>query len=148
MTQAWFTAGLLWAMLSVAHAQTTVHRCGNTYSQLPCHQSTVIDVDDSRSRAQQVSAERVNADQRRLATQMQRDRLAETRATRPAAAVNLGSTPGKALPAADRPRSTRSLKGSRSRTRQVVPERFLIPGDETARPTPKGRATRNRQTDP
>lgn len=75
-------------LLSAAHAQT-VYRCGSAYSQLPCGQGKVVEVDDSRSPAQQSEAQRVADDEHRLAAEMRRDRLADQRSAVPAGAVRL-----------------------------------------------------------
>ena len=60
-----------------------VYRCGNSYSQLACAQGRLVEVDDSRSAAQQAEARRVAAEERSLAAQMQRDRLAAEAAQAP-----------------------------------------------------------------
>lgn len=91
------------AAMSAAQAQT-VYRCGNAYSQAPCPQAQAVDVGDSRSAAQQAEARRVADDERRLATEMRRDRLADE-----------GSAPNFAAA---------SLSGARPTSRAAAPERL------------------------
>ena len=84
------------AALSAAHAQNAVYRCGNTYSQAPCPDAKQVEVGDARSAAQHSQAHRVADDERRLAAEMRRERLADERASRPGAAASLsGPAPAK-----------------------------------------------------
>jgi hypothetical protein len=64
-------------------AAQPIYRCGNAYSQVACLQGELIDAADPRSEAQRAEAVRVAAEDRRLAAQMQRDRLAEEAALAP-----------------------------------------------------------------
>ena len=92
----------LW-MFAMAGAQAqVVYRCGSAYSQTPCAQASVVEVGDARSADQQAEARRVAADERQLATEMRRDRLAEQQAARPAGAVSL-SGPALAKVVAEHP---------------------------------------------
>jgi hypothetical protein len=84
--------------VGAAHAQE-VYRCGSVYSQTPCAQGRLVEAGDSRSEAQRAEAARVAASERRLATEMRRDRLAEEAALRPALAGTLSAP--KAVGAAD-----------------------------------------------
>ena len=77
------------AALSAAHAQNAVYRCGNTYSHAPCPDAKQVEVGDARSAAQQSEARRVADDERRLATDMRRERLADEHARRPGGAASL-----------------------------------------------------------
>lgn len=95
------------SMLAMTGAQAqVVYRCGSAYSQTPCAQaSIVVDVGDARSAGQQAEARRVAADERQLAAEMRRERLAEQRATRPAGAGSLsGPAPAKLATVAEHPR--------------------------------------------
>ena len=84
------------AALSAAHAQNAVYRCGNTYSQAPCPDAKQVEVGDARSAAQQAEARRVADDERRLAAEMRRERLADEHASRPGGAASLsGHAPVK-----------------------------------------------------
>ena len=106
-------ATLLAAALSAAQART-VYRCGNAYSQVPCPQAQPVDVSDPRSATQQAEARRVADDERRLAAEMRRDRLADEGSARNAAAASLSAARPTALAAApERPHKNRRLKLSR-----------------------------------
>ena len=83
------TLALLASLAAAPAVAQSVYRCGNTYSQVACTQGRAVDVEDSRSPAQQAEARRVAADERQLAAQMQRDRLADAQAARPAGAASL-----------------------------------------------------------
>ena len=76
------------AAMSAAQAQT-VYRCGNTYSQAPCPHAKRVEVSDERSPAQQAEARRVADDERRVAAEMRRERLADERASRSSGAASL-----------------------------------------------------------
>jgi hypothetical protein len=81
---------LLASLVAAPTGAQTVYRCGNAYSQVACAQGRAVEVDDTRTPAQQAEARRVAADERQLAAQMRRDRLADAREARPAGAANLG----------------------------------------------------------
>ena len=69
-----------------------IYRCGNTYTATPCPQGRMVAATDVRSGAQRAEAQRVAADERRLATEMKQDRLADEAAAKAAngRAANLG----------------------------------------------------------
>jgi hypothetical protein len=71
-----------------ANAQV-VYRCGSEYTQTPCPQGRIVEATDPRSAAERAEAKRVAADERRLAVQMQHDRLAEQASIKPAGASSL-----------------------------------------------------------
>ncbi len=103
-------ATLLACALFAAQAQT-VYRCGNAYSQAPCPQAQAVDVSDPRSATQQAEARRVADDERRLAAEMRRDRLAGERSVRHLAAASLsGARPTSSVAAPERPHKNRRLK--------------------------------------
>ena len=82
----------LFGCLFVAAVQSQpVYRCGSAYSQKPCPagDGKVVDATDPRSAAQRAEARRVVDDQKRLAAEMRRDRIADEKAIRPAAASGL-----------------------------------------------------------
>ena len=82
-----------------------VYRCGSVYSQTPCPNGKVVEATDPRTAAQRVEARRVVADERRLAAELRRERLAEQAALKPATASSLGgSAPEPAKPASAVPR--------------------------------------------
>lgn len=71
---------LLATAASAALAQTQVYRCGpdgRTYSQQPCEGGTTFDASDPRDAAQRAQARQVAAAQQRLATSLERERLAQ-----------------------------------------------------------------------
>ena len=92
---------VLCLLTSVASAQP-VYRCGNTYSRVPCPAGgKIVEATDPRSAAQRAEARRIATDERRLAAQMRRDRLADEKATKPAGATSLsGPAPAASTPAA------------------------------------------------
>ena len=90
------TTTLLSTLLAAGANAQAVYRCGSAYSQTPCPQARIVEVGDPRSAAQQADARRVADDERRLAADMRRDRLAEQGASRPAGAASLsGPVPTK-----------------------------------------------------
>ena len=78
-----------------ANAQP-VYRCGSEYSQSPCPQSKLVDAADARTEAQRADAKQVAADEKRLGTQMEHDRLAMQAAQKPAGATSLSGVPAPA----------------------------------------------------
>jgi hypothetical protein len=90
------------ATLGGVNAQP-IYRCGNVYSQTPCPQGTIVEATDPRSAAQRAEASRVAADERRLASELRRERLADQAALKPAGASSLsGPPPAKAASAVER----------------------------------------------
>jgi hypothetical protein len=81
---------LITSLATASAAAQAVYRCGSTYSQVACAQGHAVAIDDSRTPAQQAEARQVAADERRLAAEMRRDRLADEREARPSGAANLG----------------------------------------------------------
>ena len=103
-----FAAVALMFCFAAGTAQTQeVYRCGSAYSQTPCPQGRLVETDDARSEAQRAEATRVAVSERRLATDMRRDRLAEEAALKPALAGSL-SAPKAAASAAP----TKKKRGS------------------------------------
>ena len=110
------------------HAQT-VFRCGSVYSQTPCPQGKVVEATDPRSAAQRAEAKRVAADERKLAADMRRDRVAEESALQPAAAGSLSATkpaPAKAESNADR--GAKKKKQKRTSVKPAAGEDFIAVG--------------------
>ena len=105
------------------HAQP-VFRCGSAYSQTPCPQGRVVEATDPRSAAQLAEARRVAADERKLAANMRRDRLAEENAQQPAGAGSL-STP---KPVVTAPRSAGKKKQKRTSVKPAASEDFVASG--------------------
>jgi len=100
--------------LSTAQAQT-VYRCGNAYSQSPCPGAQTVEASDPRSPAQQAEGQRVADDERRLAAEMRRERLADERAVRGAAAASLsGPEPKTRVAVAPHPARHKKLAARKS----------------------------------
>jgi hypothetical protein len=102
------TALMFWFAVGAAQAQE-VYRCGSAYSQTPCPQGRLVEAADARSEAQRAEAARVAAGERRLATEMRRDRLAEEAALKPALA---GSFSAPKAVAAAHTSPTKKKRGS------------------------------------
>ena len=105
---------LVCAMTLLANAQP-VYRCGSEYAQAPCPQGKLIDATDPRSAAQRAEALRVAAGERRLGAEMQRERLAEEAARRPALAVSLGGPATKPDATGERARAKQKKRASPKR---------------------------------
>ncbi len=116
-----------------AEAQTTVHRCGpdgRQYSQLPCPGGTTFDAADPRNAQQRAQAQQIADLEKSRATRLERERLANEAAQRPAPAIGLDARRAAAPAAAASPPagSARRKKGGPKQT-----------GDFTARnPDPAG----------
>ena len=99
-------------LLATAAVAQPVYRCGSSYTQTPCAAGgRIVDAADPRSEGQRAEALLLAADDRRLAAEMRRDRLAEQAAARPAGAASLGGAPrplalAAAVPAHPKRRST------------------------------------------
>ncbi len=93
---------LVLSLLSTCAIAQPVYRCGNAYSQTGCTQGggKLVEATDPRSGAQRAEARRLAADERRLAADLQRDRLADEKALKPGGAANVGSAPLPPVPAA------------------------------------------------
>ena len=59
----------------------TIYRCGDSYSQTPCPGAVSLQVDDSRSAAQKAHADAATIATHRAATTLERERLAQERAS-------------------------------------------------------------------
>ena len=74
-----------------ATPSTPIYRCGQTYTQTPCPEGRLIDSADPRTAAQRAEAKRVTEREKRLANQMERQRLGQGAASQPAAATGFDS---------------------------------------------------------
>ncbi|HUG23212.1 hypothetical protein [Piscinibacter sp.] len=104
---------VLWAgSLGAAHAEPSVYRCGNVYSQTPCDGGRQVDTADPRSAEQQAQARRAAAVQSAQAAEMERDRLAQAVAHTPATANGFNGRPPRVDTAASAPKgkSRKKLK--------------------------------------
>jgi hypothetical protein len=95
------------SLASTVDAQV-IYRCGTTYSQAPCLDGKVLESTDSRTAAQRAEAQRAATSERKLATDMKRDRLQQEAAIQPAGAANLGSPPAAAASTPKRERTKKS----------------------------------------
>ena len=121
-------AGVLLAAASAAPAQT-VYRCGNEYTRVPCTGGTSVETNGSATAAARAEADRTAVREHRLGDQMERDRLRNERAHKPAMAANLG--PRKtAAPSASASASHKPKKKARARIRVVEGDDFIarVPG--------------------
>ena len=92
-------------LLSTGVGAQTVYKCGNTYSQLPCPDATVINA-DQRTRAQKAQADQATARDARAATAMENARLQQEKAD---LAANTPKAPAKAA-SASKPRKSELKK--------------------------------------
>jgi hypothetical protein len=113
---------LLCLMMSTLAGAQPVYRCGSTYSQSPCPAGgRIVDATDPRSAAQRAEAQRVAANERRLAADLQRDRLADEKAARPSGVSSLsGPTTSIATPAGPHPKKKRRGAAKSSAMEVVV----------------------------
>lgn len=68
---------LLVAMAADTAAAQAVYRCGNSYSQTPCANGTLVPTEDPRSQAQRQQAKEALAQDRQLAKEMETSRQKE-----------------------------------------------------------------------
>ena len=85
-------AALLLCLVTLAASAQPVYRCGSVYAQTPCPRGKIVEATDPRTAAQRAEANRVATDERRLAAEMRRERLADQAALKPAAAASLSGT--------------------------------------------------------
>ena len=119
------------ATLGGVNAQP-VYRCGNVYSQTPCPQGRIVEATDPRTAAQREDARRVAADERRLAAEMRRDRLADQAALKPAAASSLSGPPPVPAKSASSAERGHSKKRRRTATKPA-PTTDIIAIDPSTR---------------
>ena len=84
---------LLLCLVAMGMQAQPVYRCGNEYSRIPCPQGRLVEATDPRSAAQRAEAKHVAADEQRRAKEIQRERLAEQSAQRPASASSRSALP-------------------------------------------------------
>ncbi len=70
---------LLLGMLPMANHAQAIYRCGNSYSQMPCPDASVIQADDRRSAEQKAQTDAAAAQAARQADRMEHERLARER---------------------------------------------------------------------
>lgn len=106
-----------------ANAQP-IYRCGNEYSRIPCAGGRTLDTGDTRSAAQRAEARQQIADQRRLANEMERDRLRREAAIKPAQAGSLSAPP----PAASSPAAAKKGVAKKRRGKAQDPSDDFLAG--------------------
>lgn len=120
---------------SAALAQSTVYRCGpdgRSYSQQPCPQGRVVDIDDARTADQRADGAAAVRRDAALARQLEHDRrLAESRAPR---AVALTAPRPAAAKAPVRAEAAKNR--TRSKSRAPKPLQPTVP---PSKPVPTGR---------
>ena len=84
---------LLALATSAAGGETTIFRCGDSYSPTPCTNARAIESAAPVSAARRAEARAVAAREKQLALEMVRDRQERERAIRPATAGSLGPVP-------------------------------------------------------
>lgn len=69
-----FLATLGLALVATANSEA-IYRCGNSYSQTPCAEAQVLQIDDSRDVNRKKEADAATRRDTKLAKELQRDRL-------------------------------------------------------------------------
>jgi hypothetical protein len=82
----------------------SIYRCGAIYTHVPCLDGRVVEATDSRTAAQRAEAKSIAISERKLASELKRDRLAQEADIKPSKASSLGdvSAPNKPTSAAER----------------------------------------------
>jgi|JFJP01.1.fsa_nt_gi hypothetical protein len=127
--------------INTGSSAENVYKCGQTYSQTPCPDATVLKVDDGRSAAQKQQTEEAARNDKKLADTLEKERQAEEkRATtsarktaRPKAEVASPSGPVTSETALPR------ITPKRIKAKTKKPDQFIaeVPGTEKKAPTPK-----------
>ncbi|MFL6661640.1 MAG: hypothetical protein ACJ8G7_05630 [Rhizobacter sp.] len=126
---------LLLPMAAVTATATPIYRCGQTYSQTPCAGGKLIDSADPRTAAQRAEARRASEREKKLATQMERDRLGQEAASAPAAGT-LDTRPGASAP---KEAAKGSKKGGKKPAKAVKPAKAAS-GNDVVVITPRPKA--------
>ncbi|CAG1013853.1 hypothetical protein BURC_00538 [Burkholderiaceae bacterium] len=108
-------AALALALAATLAAAAPIYRCGHTYSQTPCPGGRVVDTTDPRTAAQRAEARRVMAKERKLATQMERDRREREGSAPRAEASGFDSRAAAPEPAASAPAKGKKNKSGKGR---------------------------------
>jgi len=101
-------------------AAAEIYRCGpngSTYSQTPCAGGHRVEIDDARSDEQRQQARQVNERTVALASSLERDRLANEAALRPALAGSFNGPVKTASNHAVRPNTSAKAKAKTKRLR-------------------------------
>ncbi len=119
-------------LLSTGVGAQTVYKCGNTYSQLPCPDATVINA-DQRTREQKAQADQATARDARAATAMENARLQQEKAD---LAANTPKAPAKAA-SASKPRKSELKKKKKKDADTLVARSPATKKAATAKPAGK-----------
>ncbi len=120
-------------LLSTGVGAQTVYKCGNTYSQLPCPDATVINA-DQRTREQKAQADQATARDARAATAMENARLQQEKAD---LAANTPKAPAKAASASKPRKSEFKKKKKKTDADTVVARSPATKKAATAKPAGK-----------
>ena len=121
------------AHLSNGIAAQTVYKCGNSYSQLPCPNATVINA-DPRTSAQKTQADLATARDARNAAAMEKARLQQEKAD---LAANTPKAPAKAASASKPRKSEFKKKKKKTDADTVVARSPATKKAATAKPAGK-----------
>jgi hypothetical protein len=106
--------GLLLMACVGAQAQA-IYRCGTEYSQTPCPGGKVLESSDPRSAAQRTEALRVAAQERRRVAELERERRALEKGTKPAKPTGFNGRPATPDDAVSAERSKSGKAASRAK---------------------------------
>lgn len=117
-----------------ANGQNAVYRCGNSYSQKPCPDATVVDVQDARTQEQKVQSDAAIRRDTATANSIQKTRLAEEAEQRAAQtklaaaqSKNASPPPKEAATPQNLATTTKRKKSQKSTVKQhkPAPEHFV-----------------------
>jgi len=126
------------AIFTGAAAQNTAYRCGNSYSQSPCADGRVVDVQDGRTPSQAAQTSVAAGRDARAADAMEKDRLRQQAQAAPAyvAPAPAAATAPPATPATAGMAEARGKKKPRQAGpgKPAKPEQFtaVVPGSAKA----------------
>ena len=80
---------------ATAQSAVAVYRCGSAYSESPCPQARLVDVDDARTDGQRADGRLLAANDKRLGDQMANERLARDAAQKTRATKSAHAKPAK-----------------------------------------------------
>ncbi|NUZ06663.1 hypothetical protein [Piscinibacter koreensis] len=121
-------ASVLLALLAGGAAAQTLYRCGNAYSEVACPGAQVVGRAEPQGTAHAADARREIERTRRLADDMERDRLRREASIRPALAGSLSGPPKRAVepaPPSQRPAKKRRPKAAPDEQRDFI---AAVPG--------------------
>ncbi len=93
-----------------------IYRCGSEYSQTPCPGGKMLESSDPRSAAQRAEAVRVAAQDRRRAAELERERRALEKGTKPAKPAGFNGRPPPPAANASDAESGKPRKSSKAKT--------------------------------